>query len=226
MSSTEESELVLLGAWASMFSSRVEIALAEKGINYKYIEEEHVLDNKSPLLLKHNPVYKKIPVLIHKGKPICESLIIVQYIDDTWKEGYPLLPSDPYLKSQAAFWADYVDKHIYQGAKLIWDSKGEGMQKGVEEFLGYLKVLERELGEKPYFNGESFGFVDIALISYYSHIIADERIGNFSIAKDCPKLFVWATQCMKRESVSKTLADPTKICELLIEIRKKNGLED
>nr|ALG05145.1 glutathione S-transferase [Helianthus annuus] len=224
MPAIEDSGVVVLGWWVSMFTTRVRIALAEKGISYEYIEED--IPNKSPLLLKHNPIYKKVPVLIHKGKPICESLIIVQYIHETWKEGYPLLPSDPYLKSQAAFWADYIDKHIYQVVKLTWDSKGEEMQKRVEEFLGYLKVLERELGEKPYFNGESFGFVDMALICYYSHIIAFGKIGNFSVEKDTPKLFAWATQCLKRESVSKALADPNKIYELLIEIRKKNGLED
>ncbi|KAJ0697156.1 putative glutathione transferase [Helianthus annuus] len=156
MSSIEESEVVLLGWWASMYTSRVRIALSEKRINYENVEQDIV--NKGPLLLKHNPIYKKVPVLIHKGKSICDSKIIVQYIDETWKEGYPLLPSDPYLKSQAAFWADYIDKH-----------------KAVDEFLGYLKVLENELGEKPYFNGESFGFVDMALICYYNHLIVYGR---------------------------------------------------
>ncbi|KAF5786809.1 putative glutathione transferase [Helianthus annuus] len=223
MSSTE-SEVVVIGSWASMYTSRVRIALAEKSIGYEFIEED--LSDRSPLLLKYNPIYKKIPVMIHKGRPICESLIIVQYIHETWKEGYPLLPSDPYLKSQAAFWADYIDKHIYSGAKKFLMSKGEEKQKGVEEFLGYLKVLESELGEKPYFNGESFGYVDMALICFYSHIIAFGKIGNFSVEKDIPKLFAWATQCLKRESVSKALADPNKIYESLIAFKKRNGVED
>ncbi|KAJ0879999.1 putative glutathione transferase [Helianthus annuus] len=116
--------------------------------------------------------------------------------------------------------------YIYEGLKIIITSKGEEMKKVVEKFLGYLKVLERELGEKPYFNGESFGFVDIALISYYSHIIADGTLGNFSIEKHCPKLHVWATQCMKRESVWKTLADPNKIYESLVAYRKKIGVDE
>ncbi|KAI3803764.1 hypothetical protein L1987_31926 [Smallanthus sonchifolius] len=226
MSSVEEAEVVVLGWWISMFTSRVRIALAEKGVKYEYIEEENFPDNESLLLLKHNPIYKKVPVLIHKGKPINESKIIVEYIDETWKEGYSLLPYDPYLKYQAAFWADYIDRHIYKGTRMILDLKGEEMEKGVEELLGYLKVLERELGEKPYFNGESFGFVDIALICYYNHIIAYATLGTFSIEKHCPKLVIWATQCMKRESVSKALPDPNKIYDVLIEYRKKIGVED
>ena len=107
---TMADEVVLLDLWASMFGMRVRIALAEKGIKYEYKEED--LKNKSPLLLQMNPIHKKIPVLIHNGKPVCESLIIVQYIDEVWKDKSPLLPSHPYQRAQARFWADFVDKKV------------------------------------------------------------------------------------------------------------------
>ena len=103
-------EIILLDFWPSMFGMRVKVALAEKGLEYEFREED--LRNKSPLLLEMNPVHKKIPVLIHNGKPICESLIIVQYIDEVWKDKSPLLPSDPYQRAQARFWADYIDKKV------------------------------------------------------------------------------------------------------------------
>ncbi|KAF2318185.1 hypothetical protein GH714_002412 [Hevea brasiliensis] len=101
-------EVVLLDCWPSPFGMRIRIALAEKGIKYEYKEED--LQNKSALLLQMNPVHKMIPVLIHNGKPVVESLIAVQYIDEVWKDKVPLLPSDPYLRAQAKFWADFVDK--------------------------------------------------------------------------------------------------------------------
>lgn len=102
--------VVLLNSWASSFGMRVMIALKEKGVEYEYREEN--LTDKSQLLLEMNPIHKKIPVLIHNGKPICESLIIVQYIDEVWNEKFPLLPSDPYQRAQARFWADYVDQKV------------------------------------------------------------------------------------------------------------------
>ena len=93
-------EVVLLDFWPSLFGMRVRIALAEKGIKYEY-KEEDLLNNKRPLLLEVNPIHKKTPVLIHNGKPVCESLIIVQYIDEVWNDKSPLLPSDPYQRAHA-----------------------------------------------------------------------------------------------------------------------------
>lgn len=103
-------ELSLIDLWCSPFAMRVRIALKEKGLEFECMEED--LSNKSQLLLKMNPVHKQVPVLIHKGKPVCESTIIVQYIDEVWMDKAPLLPSDPYERSQARFWADYVDKKV------------------------------------------------------------------------------------------------------------------
>nr|AAP30740.1 glutathione-S-transferase [Vitis vinifera] len=114
-------EIILLDFWPSMFGMRVRLALAEKGLKYEYREED--LWNKSPLLLEMNPVHKKIPVLIHNGKPICESLIIVQYIDEVWCDKSPLLPSDPYQRAQARFWVDYIDKKLYELGRKIWSTK-------------------------------------------------------------------------------------------------------
>ncbi|KAL7161385.1 hypothetical protein ACSBR2_041943 [Camellia fascicularis] len=86
--------------WASPYSKRVELALKIKGIPYEYVEED--LSNKSPLLLKYNPVHKKVSVLVHNGKPI--------YIDETWKNEPQLLRDDPYKKAEVCFWASLTQQ--------------------------------------------------------------------------------------------------------------------
>ncbi|XP_010245128.1 PREDICTED: probable glutathione S-transferase [Nelumbo nucifera] len=216
-------QVILLDFWPSSFGMRVRIALAEKEIQYEYRDEN--LQDKSPMLLEMNPVHKKIPVLIHNGRPICESLLIVQYIDEVWKDKSPLLPSDPYQRAQARFWADYVDKKMYYCMSRIWRNKGEEQEAAKEELIESLKVLQGELGEKPYFGGETFGFVDLSFVSFYSWFYSTETCGNFSIESECPKIVAWAKRCMERESVSKTLPHHHKIYEFVLQLRKRLGIE-
>ncbi|KAF6995041.1 hypothetical protein CFC21_011617 [Triticum aestivum] len=101
-------EVKLLGMWASPFVLRVKLALSLKGVGYEYVEED--LKSKSELLLKSNPVLQKVPVLIHDGKPICESSVILQYIDEAFAGvGSSLLPEEPHGRAVARFWAAYID---------------------------------------------------------------------------------------------------------------------
>jgi glutathione S-transferase len=105
-----KSEVKVLGAWPSPFVMRARIALNIKAVEYEFLEE--TFGSKSQLLLQSNPVYKKIPVLIHADKPICESLVIVQYIDEVWTSAPSILPSDPYDRAIHRFWAAYVDDKV------------------------------------------------------------------------------------------------------------------
>ena len=105
-----KNDVKLLGAWPSPYVLRARIALNIKSVKYEFLAE--TMAPKSELLLQSNPVYKKIPVLIHGDKPICESLVIVQYIDEAWTSGPSILPSDPCDRAIHRFWAVYLDETV------------------------------------------------------------------------------------------------------------------
>ncbi|KAL0406663.1 UNVERIFIED_CONTAM: putative glutathione S-transferase parC [Sesamum latifolium] len=214
-------ELILLDFWSSPFTAKVRIALREKGLEFKSVEED-LLGSKSQLLLEMNPVHKQVPVLIHNGKPVCESTIILQYIDEVWREkAAPLMPSDPYERANARFWADFIDRKIYSTAKLVWTGTGEVLETAKKNIIECFKLLESELGEKPFFGGDIFGFVDVSLIPFSCRFYTLEKCGNFSMADECPKLVSWAKRCMERESVSESLPDQYKVYDFVMGLQKK-----
>ncbi|KAL4318743.1 hypothetical protein GQ457_18G003420 [Hibiscus cannabinus] len=215
-------EVVLLDFWASPFAMRAKLALSEKGIAYECKEQD--LLNKGPLLLQANPVHKKIPVLIHNGRSICESLIIVRYIDEVWSHVSPLLPSDPYRRSQALFWADYVEKNIYDLGKRIYVVQ-EDQAEAKEKLIQCLKTLETELGDKLYFGGDGIGFVDVALLPFSTWFQTYETSGNFSIQESCPKLVAWVERCREKPSVSEALPHPQKIYDFYLLFKEALGVK-
>ncbi|KAH9771153.1 glutathione transferase GST 23 [Citrus sinensis] len=172
-------EVKLLKTWSSPFGLRAFWILKLKGVQFDFIDED--LSNKSPLLLQSNPVYKKVPVLIHNGKPISESLVILEYVDETWKQN-PLLPEDPYERARARFWAKFGD-----------DKQGKEQEEAIGLAIETLKFLEEELKGKRFFGGEKIGLPDLAL-GWLANLIGvfEEVIGVKLIEKErFPLLSAW-----------------------------------
>ncbi|KAJ4828793.1 hypothetical protein Tsubulata_010805 [Turnera subulata] len=217
-------DVLTLDYWCSPFCMRVKIGLTEKGVAYESREEEDLFGEKSELLLKSNPIYQKVPVLLHNGKPLSESMIILSYIDEQWPSP-PLLPSCAYARAQARFWADYIDKKLFEAVCGIWRSQGEAVEVAKKGFIEVLKVLEGALGEKDFFCGDTFGYVDIVAIPITIWFLASERYGNFQVETECPKFAAWIKRCLQRESVSKVLTDPEKIYGFVGVARKMQGIE-
>lgn len=103
-------EVKLFWTWSSPYAQRIVWALKLKGVEYETMYED--LGNKSCLLLKYNPIHKKVPVLLHNGTPICESLVILEYVDETWNTTARLLPKDPLARANARFWAKFNDDQV------------------------------------------------------------------------------------------------------------------
>lgn len=109
---------------------------------------------------------------------------------------------------------------IYAVGRQSWVADGEEKEAGKNELIENLKVLEGELGDKCFYGGDTFGYVDIALVTFYSWFYTYETFGNFSFEKDFPKLMAWIKRCLKKESVSKSLSDSQKILEFAVFMKK------
>ncbi|KAK6785326.1 hypothetical protein RDI58_018781 [Solanum bulbocastanum] len=124
-------------------------------------------------------------------------LLELEYIEEVWKDKIPLLHSDPCERAQARFWADYINKKLFDLGKKIWSTKGEEQEAAKNDFIECLKVW----------------------------LYAYETYGNFNIEAECPKFVAWAKRCMQRDSVAKSLPDQHKVCEFVSVARQKFGIE-
>lgn len=240
--------MTLLGQWGSPFALRVRLALHLKGVRYSYVEED--LRSKSDLLLRSNPVHQSVPVLIHDGRPICESQVILQYIDEVFVSGsggdttasssafFSLLPADPHARAVARFWAAYVDDEI--GAP--WDRAFRaGTEEERAEWMGKVAAavpgLERGLRECTdegrqgcFFGGAAgVGYVDVVLggVAPYVHateiVSGGERLFGDAAGGRTPMLAAWLERFGELDAARAVLPDVERVVEYIRMIHAKNA---
>ncbi|XP_058742145.1 probable glutathione S-transferase [Vicia villosa] len=213
-------DVKLFGLWSSPFTQRVIWALKLKGVNYNYYGED--LTNKSNMLLKYNPIYKKVPVFVHNEKPLAESMVIVEYIEETWSK-IPLLPQDAYEKSNVRFWSKFIeDKSMQMMEFFIHD--GERQERAIEETLETLRVIENQSGlsEKMFIGGNTIGMADIAL-GWVAHIlpVMEEIVGVRFITIDAfPNLHSWVKNFLEISDIKNNLPSHELLVEYYREKRK------
>ena len=212
-------ELKLLGSWSSPYVTRAKLALAIKGLSYESVDED--VHNKSHLLLSSNPVHKKIPVLIHNGVPVCESMIIVQYIDEAFAgTGPPILPADPHERAVARFWAAYVDDKLVSQWTNSSRSKSKAGAEAMAEMLVAVETLEGGLREcskgRGFFGGDGVGLVDIALGSMHSWMMAIEAMSGAKVFDPArtPLLAAWMERFGALDAARAVLPDVGRVVEL------------
>uniref|UniRef100_A0A2C9V573 glutathione transferase n=1 Tax=Manihot esculenta TaxID=3983 RepID=A0A2C9V573_MANES len=165
----EEEEV--LRAWSSLYVLRVVWALKLKGIEHEEIYED--LTKKSPSLLQYNPVHKKIPVLVHNGKP---------HLDLS--------------KAMARFWVRFGEDKLFVLQSISFGvllTQGKEQEEVIHVAEQTLKYLEEELKGKKFFGGEKIGIVDLALgwLAYYLEIYEEISGAKLINQQKFPLLTAW-----------------------------------
>ncbi|KAF8014378.1 hypothetical protein BT93_H0270 [Corymbia citriodora subsp. variegata] len=207
---TNPKEVELLGLWVSPFVRRVEWALKLKGIAYGTIEEDIL--NKSALLLRLNPVHQKVPVFVHGGRVVSESLLILEYIDETWKQS-PLLPRDPYDRAMARFWASVAEGKLEPNAWVALCSEGEEKERAIELATEALGHIEGVIKGKAFFGGEGIGYLDLA-IGWVSHWLPVwDKVGSMKIFDQAkfPAMAAWASRFVEHPMIKENLPPRDKM---------------
>ena len=129
-------------------AQKVRIVLAEKGLDWT---AHHVnlqeKENLRPAYLKLNPL-GVVPTLVHDGRPLIESSIICEYLEDTFPQGPRLEVEDTYQRAKMRFWMKHVDVKLHPSCgTLQWPMvmRDAIMAKPEEERAAILEKIP----EKP-----------------------------------------------------------------------------
>lgn len=104
----------------STAAQKVRISLAEKGLDWT----SHYVDPSFDARDQHKPEYLKlnprgvIPTLIHDGKPIRESQVILEYIEDVFPEP-SLRPADPAERAEMRIWTKMIDEWLHVDSRTV-----------------------------------------------------------------------------------------------------------
>ena len=153
------------------------------------------------------------PSQLFQSEVVVESNIINEYIDEAWPQtGVSLLPplSQPFQRSQARLWVDYVDKKMVPPFVKLMLKQDESEQVEVtENLLATLKTLTDAMhSEGPFFMGDSLGMVDIALVPFSLRLFILKKYRGFDIPKEeaeWQRFLHWRDACETHPSVQETM---------------------
>jgi len=140
-----------------IFSHRVRIVLAEKGINFEGVEVD--LSNPPEDLMELNP-YGSVPTLVDRELVLYDAQVIMEYLDERFPHP-PLMPVDPVSRAHSRMTLHRIQRD--------WDSLVEKLQKGREkekaakELCDSLTVIAPIFDQKPYFMSDELSLLDCAI---------------------------------------------------------------
>lgn len=110
--------LTLYHGRTSVCAIKARLVLEEKALAW----ESELLDlqrgdQHKPEYLKLNP-NAVVPTLVHDGRVLIESTLIIEYLDEAFGEP-PLMPPDPYRRAQTRLWMKKIDDSLHAAASAV-----------------------------------------------------------------------------------------------------------
>lgn len=208
--------IVLISHTLCPYVQRAAIALAEKNIPFKRVFID--LANKPDWFWAMSPL-GKVPLLQHGDEVIFESAVILEYIEDITSE--PLHPANPLERAKHRGLIEYGSNILNAIGGLYSAPDAEVFDAKAQELSQRFQWIEKTLSEGPYFSGADFSLVDATFGPIFRYFNLFDKIGDFGILSDKPKVTAWRTSLNARASVQDAVA--TEYPELLRAFVKNRG---
>ena len=201
--------LTLCGFAASNYYNKVKLALLEKEVPF---EEKLVWADRSPALMEKS-LLGKIPYFEIGDQVICESQIMVEYLEDAYPQK-PLMPTDPVERADIRQLIIFMELHLELVARELYAEAFFGGKVSDETKVRVEKILKRNTAAfgklakfAPFIAGSTFTLADcVALVHLPMVGQATKAIYGVDMLADYP-IRDYVKKLGERPTVQKVDAD-------------------
>jgi len=197
---SRRSVITLYSGSKDLFSHRVRIVLAEKGVGVDVIEVN--MDSRPEELMEINP-YGTVPTLVDRDLVLYRSQIIMEYLDERFPHP-PLLPVYPVARAKSRLMIARIDKDWYSLVEKIQfgdEEISQGARKQLQESL--LSVVPVFMNSK-FFLSEEFSLIDCCIAPILWRLPA---LGIELPAAKAKAIDAYAERVFERQAFQASLTD-------------------
>lgn len=208
--------LTLCGFSASNYYNKVKLALLEKGVPF---QEELVWVGQTDL--SASPL-GKVPYLKTDEGPLCESTVILEYLEAKYPE-HPLLPANPFAAAKARELLRFIELHLELVARNLYPEAffggkvSDAAKEKVAQQLEKNVAAFAKLASFPFFiGGAEFTLADVGAAVHLPLVSgATKIIYGKDVLADLP-VRDYLKRIGERPAVQKVNADRKTNTELML----------
>ena len=178
------------------YVQRAMIVLNEKNISFdiEYID----LSAPPPWFYDVSPL-EKVPVLLVDEKPLFESMVICDYLDEITPNS--LYPSDTFEKALNRSWIEFGNDILDTTFNFLHENDVKKFNHLKETLIDRFEILEEEMPEGEYYNGADFSIIDAVYAPLFLYLEQIEKYKDYGLFADAPNVKAWGQRLLQRPSV-------------------------
>ena len=195
----------------SPYAQKVKISLREKGLAYEAPMPGGLGAGGAQGAFVEASPRAEVPALVDGDVRIFDSTIILEYLDDAYPDP-PMRPDSAADRARVRMLEEVMDTHFeainWGLSEIRWFRRAQGAQAEAmfaaakAQTEGFFAWLEKQLGDREWFNGDRFGWGDLSVVPY-----VNGSVGQGNPPAEGSKLARWLARANARPSVAACVAD-------------------
>lgn len=202
--------MTLYSGALDIYSHRVRIVLAEKGVSVEVINTDVSDKDKLEDLLELNP-YGSSPTLVDRELVLYDANIIMEYLDERFPHP-PLMPVYPVARAKTRLMIYRIDREWGELVRKIENGKPADVQQASKELRNYLIKLAPVFNSSTYFLNEDFSLVDCCI----APILWRLPSWGITLPPEAKAVYKYAEKMFARDSFQASLTEAEQDLKKLV----------